>query len=321
MLRCVFLLVLLPGAALPASPLNDRFAPWEHLEELHDKSQAMQRDPFYAEEAPPSASFAQASYAQRNFSATPGTVAGNADRYGGLVGYDYTFNSHLCVGLAVGYERLALDATDGSELDGDTFAGLAYASWLPEHSFSVDAMAGYGHGSFESQRNAGAAFAVADIEQHQLGTGLRARGHWQRGELRYGPEATLQWAYFQTESYRESGPGLAPQARNDRSQQSLRSAIGAYLAYPLESVSHRFVPEVSVLWVHEFLDSTATISPDTGGLRNLTPTDLPRDHLRIQAGGRYQIGESFTLGAFYSRTLLMDEQTEHIVKLSLSRLF
>src|SRR6185436_10423024 len=73
--------------------------------------------------------------------------------------------------------------------------------------------------------------------------------------LRIQPVAALSYAHLDTDAYDETGSATSLLHVFDAELDSLKSMLGARLAYPIALESGRkLVPETRVIWSHELLD-------------------------------------------------------------------
>ena len=107
-------------------------------------------------------------------------------------------------------------------------------------------------------------------------------------------------------SFNETG-SMTPLSYPDQSQESLRSNLGARIAYTTMVNGMKFMPQVRVAWQHEYLDSTQSMdSQFASGFGPMFTTSGPsidRDRAIVSAGLSVQITPTLAAYAFYDGQL------------------
>ncbi len=270
--------------------------------------------------------FLQGMYANTEIDATGASFSSESSNWGALAGIDYTVSDRLILGLGFGYKRTGIDSSDGSEIEGDTFAGMLYGSWIATDHIFFDAFGSYGQAKLDSTRDLGIfglpGAATGEIEQDLVSLGLRAKGQWQSGGFVFGPTAQLQWVYASSEAFRETGPAAVTLDVEDSDQHSFRSFLGGFLAYPLDDLGIRFTPRISIEWVHEFADTstdtTVRFTSAPAAPFAVSSDEVAKDVLRGTIGGTFYLSDGASLYAYYTRTLVQDDQTDNVVQFGLN---
>ena len=181
----------------------------------------------------------------------------DATTFGGQFGFDYRFSPNFVAGLAVGYTftDANLDAGLG-DIEDQTIRAGPYMSYY-EDDWYVDASVTFGWHMFDNDRNIPALGLSAHSEYDgyditgYLGTGYHLELDW---NLYLTPIASVLFSHFSYEGFSESGAGGANLTLPSRESDSLRSRIGANLAYRFPEMTLRPVPYIYMGWEHEFID-------------------------------------------------------------------
>ncbi|MBN2162721.1 MAG: autotransporter domain-containing protein, partial [Pontiellaceae bacterium] len=189
-------------------------------------------------------------------SATAGSVGYDQNLYGTVVGVDWT-QDDLLFGVAGGFVRSVVKQDNDDRSVAKTGYGAGYVSYSSGAWFA-DAQLALGVSSVEDQ--SGSVFGnTAEYDAVNaalyLGGGRElcsSCGHWI-----LTPEASLLLSEYMQEEYTERG--MVPRIVDDYERFSIRSGLGATLAF-LQNVDCILLkPSVHTRWIHEFNADSDTI--------------------------------------------------------------
>jgi outer membrane autotransporter protein len=186
-------------------------------------------------------------------------VDGYSANYGGLlVGADRAFGDHVRAGGAFQFSRTVINndgSTSGNTTSVNGYGLIGYAAYTGEpwyvnltgsvvmqryNSTRLVTMQGFNgaaNGNFNGQQY---------VTSAEFGWPLAV------GRAIVTPLASLTYSYLNQNSYTETGGNGAALSVGSAGSSSVRSALGAKFAVPFETSAGRWVPELSVRWVHEY---------------------------------------------------------------------
>ena len=180
----------------------------------------------------------------------------DATSVGLQAGVDYTFSPQLVVGLAFGYTFTDADLDGGlGEINDHTVRSGPYMSWTKGNTY-VDSSLTFGYHFFDSTRNIPSLARVVQSDYEGIdATAYLGAGHHLEiaPQLFLTPTISLQYSYFDFDSFTESGGGGADLAVDERQSSSLRTRLGVNLSARLEW-DWKLVPYLFLGWEHEFLE-------------------------------------------------------------------
>lgn len=299
--------------------LNSRF------DALHRKAIAIEKAGGFTDGVSRSGAFFEGLSSQSDFEESADAIAGKSRNWGALSGYDYAVSPNLFIGAAFGYKDTELNSDDGSDLDGDTVVGMLYGSWMPQEGVHIDGFASWGVSEFDSNRFIGVGFATTDIDQDIATVGIRGTKTFAtESGVQYGPIAQLQWAYADTDGFTETGPFPALEI-GDFDQSSLRTFLGGYVARPIQMEGVQLIPQLSVEWIHEYLDTApeAAIRPADPNFAMDPYTivegeEAPEDTIRITFGASAVFDRGYSVYANFTKTLIQEDQDDYAIRVGFS---
>ncbi len=231
------------------------------------------------------------------------------DSGGFLLGADYRWNSALATGIYAGYQRIDARYDGGSRTNVNAARFGAYATLDSGNGFYGNALVGGGYSDYEVRRTIdfGSIDRTARSNPHggefsaMLGTGY----DWKAGNLTFGPVASGQYTYVNIDGVTEEGARSLNLKVNDQEAHSLRSTLGARIAYCWQiNEGVALVPEGRVTWQHEFLQDSRDIGAALDGGRgpgfNVVTTTPERDAVFAGVGLNLQVGERWNANVYYN---------------------
>ncbi|WP_166443092.1 autotransporter outer membrane beta-barrel domain-containing protein [Phragmitibacter flavus] len=243
-----------------------------------------------------------------------GTAPGYDTLSGGFsAGIDYKVSDTLTVGVMLSYTGSDADLHDDGDLEMNSYAANLYAAWQ-SGSWYLNALVGGAFNDFEYDRAALLGLASGDANGGALNAYLGGGYEIQQGGWRFGPAWSLHYTYVGYESFKEQG-SLAPLEIQSNHTQSLRSSVGAEVAYVIKAGRRLVVPQVYVAWQHEFGDrSQATDFRFASGAGNVVTVEGPevgRDALLLGASVSVLWSDRFSTFVGYNTQLLRDNYESH----------
>ncbi len=190
--------------------------------------------------------------------------------FGGLlVGADYRWSENFSTGLYGGYEGAYANYSNAgsARMDSALFGG--YASYS-NGAFYADAVIGGGYNSYKVKRPISFSSINRTASSSQDGgefvAALNLGYDWKVSGFVLGPIAGVQYTYAGIAPFTENGAGSLDLRVSQQNASSLNSTLGGRIAYEW-MVSPRvvLVPEIRMLWQHEFLNGSREIGAALDG--------------------------------------------------------
>ncbi len=246
---------------------------------------------------------------------------------GFLAGADYDFGSNFVTGLFAGYQYSYADYNGGGSTQGNSALFGAYASYATESGYYVDGVVSGGYTGFQTQRNIefGTVDRTADADPNsgQFSAALNLGKDFEIGKFTLGPIVGVQYTYVGIGGFTESGADSLDLALGQQNANSLRSNLGARLAYTW-AVNDKLtlIPEVRGFWMHEFLNNSRNINSSldggSGPSFDFETGDPYRDSMFAGAGVTAQFGERLTGSFFYNVNFGSQNYTNNIISAGLN---
>jgi len=250
-----------------------------------------------------------------------GNAAGlNYGMAGTLIGTDLSDDEGGRLGLFGGYQGTSLrltGPTQTSSINGGMFGGYMHQ----ENGFLYySAIAGAQFNDYKTQR----IIQFGSINRTALGSfgGGQGYGYLEGGasfpttRSTLQPYVALQYIYLQQNGYTETGADSLNQQVNNLDTNSFRSLLGTrwLFAQGIEA-GRRLSPELRALWLHEYLDSQASVNsvfaPVGGGSFAVQGVNLGRDWAILGGGLRWQLAGGWNIYGNYD-TQVNTRQVFHV---------
>jgi len=217
------------------------------------------------------------------------------------VGADLRVSENFAVGIMGSYAESNADLAHGGSIDVNTGKVAVYATVFG-NGFYLDGLIGAGYNSYDTTRAGLLGYANGSTNGWELDTLLNGGYDIHQGDWTYGLTASVAYTRVQFDSFTESG-SLAPLGYPSQEQESLRTNLGARIAYTATMGGMKVTPQVRVSWQHEFLDSTQSMrSQFAFGNSPMFTVDGPnmgRDSALISAGVNLQVTSTLNIYAYY----------------------
>jgi len=239
----------------------------------------------------------------------------NAQSGGVTTGLSYAWNTCFTTGLYTGYEGVYSKYSGGSTLvDNQVNFGLFGTYGQKEgKGLFIDGLIGGAYDNYQMNRNI--SFGSGDNALNRTAMGTPGAGElntmvatgydMKRGHFTFGPLSSLQYQYFGTSPFTESGADSLNLAANAWNTSSMIFSLGSHLAYNWQVTKNLLViPQVSLNWQHQFLENPYTInstlnSGSSPSFANTSSAPL-RDTLYTGLGFTIEMGKRWESSFFYN---------------------
>jgi uncharacterized protein with beta-barrel porin domain len=232
-------------------------------------------------------------------------------------GADYRLDEHFTVGALVSYAHTGIDLDNrGSKATVDSYTPGVYASYV-DGGWYANGLASYVRNAYTDDRKIDITGLTGDNHggtSGNQGTGDLTGGYeFQRGALKFGPVASLEYVHLAIQPMQEQGTTALD--INNQSQDSLRSLLGFEGRYAavIGGPGGQWVltPHFSASWQHEYLDNSDGIVAQfdsAGGGSFSVETDSPdRDSAFLDAGLDATVDKNITVFVDYSTQVGQDD--------------
>jgi fibronectin-binding autotransporter adhesin len=250
----------------------------------------------------------------------------NNNAGGFLVGADYRLSENFAAGLFAGYEYNYAKYDGGSSTRGNSALFGLYGSYTNENGYYADAIVSGGYTGFQTRRSIEFSTidrtASADPNSGQFSAALNLGKDFEIGKFTLGPIVGAQYTYAGIGGFTETGADSLDLALGQQNANSLRTNLGARLAYNWEVGSNiTLIPEVRGFWMHEFLNNSRNISSALDGGNGASfdyETESPyRNSVFAGAGVSARFGDRWSASVFYNVNFGSENYTNNIISTSL----
>ncbi|MBI1212433.1 MAG: autotransporter domain-containing protein [Alphaproteobacteria bacterium] len=245
-------------------------------------------------------------------------AATDFNTYGAIFGIDHVFTQVFMAGAAAQWTKSNIDfsgSPDNAHID----------------SLEVGGYMSYGDARFYVNANTSVIFHSIDVTRYSPGgsargsyDGMTVSGYAEAGRifetyegLRIQPLAALSFAHLDTDAYNETGSATTLLHVFDASLDSMKSMLGARLAYPIATDSGRkWVPETRVIWSHELMDDHSAFDANPlsnpSNISTVTGQTYNRNSIILGAGLTAPLSSATTLYLDYDAALNEDITTQTV---------
>jgi len=245
---------------------------------------------------------------------------------GFLVGADYRLSENFAAGLFAGYEYSYAKYDGGSSTAGNSALFGLYGSYTHEDGYYADAVVSGGYTGFQTRRSIEFSTidrtARANPNSGQFSAALNLGKDFEIGKFTLGPIIGAQYTYAGIGGFTESGAESLNLALGQQNANSLRSNLGARLAYNWEvGANITLIPEIRAFWMHEFLNNSRNISSALDGGNGASfdyETEAPyRNSIFGGVGVSAKVGDRWNASVFYNVNFGSENYTNNIISTSL----
>jgi|GEM_PF-1825173 len=252
-----------------------------------------------------------------NSGATPGydTLSG-----GFSAGVDYQVNDALTIGLILTYTGSDADLHADGDLEMNSYAASMYAVWQAQ-GWYLNTLIGGAYNDIEYDRGGLLGMASGNTHGGAFNAYLGGGYEIKQDGWRFGPTWSLHYTYVGYGGFDERG-SLAPLEIQSNDTQSLRSALGAEVAYVIKAGRRLFVPQVYFAWQHEFGDRTQAtdfrFASGAGSVVRVEGPEVGRDALLLGASLSVLWNDQFSTFIGYNTQLMRDNYESHNITAGLT---
>lgn len=230
----------------------------------------------------------------------------NFDSGGFNCGIDYALNDHFVLGAYAGYQGSYTKYANGGRMDVNTVNYGLYATYQEGKGFYANAVIGGGGSSYDVKRQIEFGSVNRSAYSNPLGANLTTSLEFGYdipiGDFTLTPTLGGQYTYVGIAPFTENGADSLDLSVDQQNANSLRTSLGARLAYTWKaSEKITVIPQVSMLWQHEFLQNSrnieSTLDGGAGASFGYTTTVPARDAVFAGAGVTMQIGDRWNVNA------------------------
>lgn len=244
---------------------------------------------------------------------------------GFLFGGDYRWSQNFATGIYGGYQGTYADYNSAGSTRINTALFGGYATFTLG-GFYADAVVGGGYSNYQVRRNIQFTTidrtALSQQDGGQLSSALNLGYDWEVSGFTFGPVAGVQYTYAGIAPFTETGAGSLDLRVSRQNANSMQSTLGGRIAYTWK-VGGKIVliPEVRMLWQHEFLNNSRDIGASLDG--GAGPgfdywTDNPaRDSVFAAAGVSTRIGAAWNASFYYNVDFGRQDYLAHMISGSL----
>ena len=187
---------------------------------------------------------------------------------GAVIGADYRLTDNMVVGLSGGaaHSKADYDRVSSGTTAHSYFGGL-YGAYAGERFF-IDALLSWIHHRYDTYRDITFAGrrASSDHNANEFSAFLGGGYKFTLGGFNLIPGASLQYSYFNEDSFTEHGADSLNLRVSDFDSHSFLTRLGFRFNRAFQMGDVRLVPEVKAEWAHEFGESDRPVTARfTGG--------------------------------------------------------
>jgi len=221
------------------------------------------------------------------------------------IGADKRVSENLSIGVLGAYGKSDASLINGGSIDAESFKGALYATAYKD-GFFVDGLLGAGYNTYDTKRSSLLGYAEGSPNGWELNAMVNTGYDFRMGNWTFTPTASVAYTRIMLNSFTETG-SLTPLSYPDQHQDSLRTEIGARIAYSAVVGGMTLTPQVRVAWQHEFMDSTLSMDSrfvgGSGPTFSVNGPHMDRDRAVISAGLSAQITPTVCIYGFYDGIL------------------
>ncbi len=249
---------------------------------------------------------------------------------GFLVGADYRWSGSFTTGLFAGYQGAEARYGDAGKARSDSANFGLYAAWGGESGFHASGLVMGGQSRFDVSRRIqfGSIDRTADSRfDAWTGTAMLETGYaFQLGAFRLGPIVSAQYTKLSADDFTERNARSLNLKVADLDNESFQTNLGARIAAPVAlSPEVTLVPELRVLWNHEYLQDNASYLANLDGGRGRSfrydQTAPSRDSVTLGTGASARLGEAWNATLFYHVNCASSQSVTHSVSASVGYAF
>jgi uncharacterized protein YhjY with autotransporter beta-barrel domain len=239
-------------------------------------------------------------------------AGGDIKTAGITLGADAQVCHNLLMGVAFDYVNSDIGINHGGDAEVQGGKGSVFATWF-DGNFYLDGAVGGGVNSYDTKRLALGGWATGSTDGYELNGMLGGGYDAHMGAFTLSPGASLYYTMLTIDGFTEKG-SIAPLKIETIDSSSLRSRLGATLAYTTKLGSVQVKPELGAYWQHEFLDVNHTLdarlASGAGSTFSVEDAETGRDSLPLALGLNVQWTPRVGMHLRYEQVLLRQNARE-----------
>lgn len=228
--------------------------------------------------------------------------SGSLDSHDGYDGYDYKttgltggwdrmLGMEFLTGFNFGYAKNRVEYLDTgkSNADVESFNTGLYGTWFRQNWFFEATLSG-AYNKSDANRNITflGSTAKSDAQGYTLSGKMDYSYRFAFGSTGLSPCISTEYMQFYQDSYTETGAGAANLSVDSLTNKSLQTGLGIKLDHRWRIGQATIIPEVSAMWMHEFINRdrqyNVTMSGAPGTVFSQTMAAAEEDSFRFGAG-------------------------------------
>ncbi|MCT4552917.1 MAG: autotransporter outer membrane beta-barrel domain-containing protein [Alphaproteobacteria bacterium] len=217
----------------------------------------------------------------------------DSDSFGITVGYDQKLSNELLAGVSLTYSKGDAEGKFNSfETDMDSVQLSLYGSYLMDDRMFLDAIVGYGIGSYDQKRNTGSDIASADYDSTQISLAATVgKVYLHKDRMLLTPFVKGSYINVKQDAYDETG-STANLSVESVSFDSFQASLGMDFGYVFQLDNYgTIMPTAKIELAREMGDNAFAIDSTVRGTglagASYTSPDMGRSILRMGAGVTY----------------------------------
>jgi len=245
---------------------------------------------------------------QGDYDAQGNSYGFDLNNNGTTIGFDKVIGDGLVAGVNYTYSRSSARTTNRDSLEAETYWVGAYGEWISENGFYVDALAAYGHTSYDSVRVENVYRGIASYNGDNYGAYVDVGQYFHHKNLALSPYVGLHFLTLSADAHVETN-AADPIHVDGIDNTRFEAAFGLKLRHRFDTRVGRFQTTGYAEWNHNFVDddiyATAGVSGSPHiGLSRISPDPdsvlggigfswMSTDYLEIGIGYNGRFSENY----------------------------
>lgn len=220
---------------------------------------------------------------------------------GTTIGFDKLIGESVVAGVNYTYSRTHARSENNDRMDTETYWVGGYGEWVSDNGLYVDALAGYGFSTYNSERRDSAYLGTARYDGYAFGSNLDVGQYYHYKKLALSPYVGLHYLGLGGDSHDEKSDDQGDIRIDDFEHAWLESVFGLKLRQRIDSRIGRFQLTGYAEWAHDFLQDDSYSSLSAGQSSVDTARVSPdEDVFSAGVGGSWIFTDSLEIGFGYN---------------------
>ncbi|RBP35926.1 autotransporter-associated beta strand protein/T5SS/PEP-CTERM-associated repeat protein [Roseimicrobium gellanilyticum] len=241
-----------------------------------------------------------------------------------LAGADYALSDEFAVGIFAGYQMGESDYPGNNQADLEKVTFGAYALYDRGNFYAHAAVEG---GAIEYEVRRAIVLPTLDRathsepDGHEVSASFGTGYDFQAGNFTFGPSLAIQYTRQSLSGFTERGADSLDLRLDDANVDSLRSYLGARVAYTMKLPGEvTVIPELRAFWQHEFLQDGETLHARLAGGSgpgfDYLTREPERDAFYLGGGVNVLMDQTFFGGLFYHAEFGRTDEANHTISVN-----